>query len=74
MWFYLLVLDFTQGFFFLAVLKPTVNESFSVGIMLPPVPVYPNSYMLDMRSNKQEERRCGLKPQRQQERKLNTKK
>ena len=35
MWFYLLVLDFTQGFFFLAVPKPTVNESFSIGIVLP---------------------------------------
>ena len=58
---------FTQGFFFIAVLKPTVNESFSVGIMLPPVPVYPNSYMLDMCSNKQEERRCGLKPQRHED-------
>ena len=46
MWFYLLVLDFTQGFFFLAVPKPTVNESFSVGIVLPPLPVFPNRYML----------------------------
>ena len=39
MWFYLLVLDFTQGFFFLAIPKPTANESFSVGIMLLPLPV-----------------------------------
>ncbi len=46
MWFYLLVLDFTQGFFFLAVPKPTVNESFSIGIVLLPLPVFPNRYML----------------------------
>ena len=42
MWFYLLVLDFTQGIIFLAVPKPTVNESFSVGIVLLPLPVFPN--------------------------------
>ena len=46
MWFYLLVLDFTKGFFFLAVPKPTVNESFSVGIVLLPLHVFPNRYML----------------------------
>ena len=40
MWFYLLVLDFTQGFFFLAIPKPTVNESFSVGIVLLTLPVF----------------------------------
>ena len=56
MWFYLLVLDLLKDFFFIAVLKPTVNESFSVGIMLPPVPVFPNSYMLDTCSNKQEKK------------------
>ena len=36
-----------------------MNESFSVGIMLPPVPVYPNSYMLDLCSNKQKKGGAG---------------
>ena len=47
MWFYLLVLDFTQGFFFLAVPKPTANESFSVGVLCYSLSLFPNSYMLD---------------------------
>ena len=64
---------FTQGFFFLAVPKWTVNNSFSVGIMLHPLTILSNRYMLDSYSNKQNERWGGLKTPHHQESQMNTK-
>ena len=46
MWFYLLVLDLLKDFSSLQFRKETVNESFSVGIMLPPLTIPNNWYML----------------------------
>ncbi len=58
---------FTQGFFFLTVPKWTVNNSFSVGIMLPPLTISNNRYMLLSCSNKQNERWGGVKTPHHQE-------
>ena len=64
---------FTQGFFFLAVPKWTVNNSFSVGIMLHPLTILSNRYMLDSYSNKQKDRWGGLKTPHHLESQMNTK-
>ena len=72
MWFYLLVLDLLKDFFYRS------SETDGERIVqrrhyVTPCPCL--SYQLHVRYVlKQEERWCGLKPQRQQERKLNTKK
>ena len=42
-------------------------------VTLPPLPVFPNSYMLDSCLNKQKDRWGGLKTPHHQELKLNTK-
>ena len=65
--FYLLMLDLLKDFSFSQFRKETVNESFSVGIMLPPLTVLSNRYMLDSYSNKQNERWGGLKTPHHQE-------
>ena len=64
---------YSSSFFSLAVPKGTVNESFSVGIMLPPLTISNNRYMLDSYSNKQNERWGGLKTPHHQESQMNTK-